>query len=392
MSKLRVLGVIGAVLLGSVSSALSIASQPAGAAVSPTIVSLTFDDGIANQSVVPAMLEAAEMRGTFYVNTTQIGVGGFLSWANLTAYQTAGHEIAGHTLTHPNLTTIPLEQAGTEVCKDRANLAAHGINAYDFAYPYGFGFQVPALVSIVSGCGYNSARRANGLYSAAPECLGGGCGFPYANAVPTSEPYAVRTGDNVQTTTTLADIELLVTQAENNGGGYVPIVFHNICNACDTYSTTQATLQSFIDWLKVRGPNTTVQTVHQVMTGALKPLDTTPATSTIACNGAACTTNYYNTAVSVALAAADTESGVASIHYTTDGVTDPTNTPGTLYTAPISVSATTTIKYRAYDYAGNAEAVQTQLVKATPSRRFRRSPATVRRVTSRRTPRRLRSR
>ena len=37
--------VIGAVLLGSISPALSIASQPAGAATT-TIVSLTFDDGI----------------------------------------------------------------------------------------------------------------------------------------------------------------------------------------------------------------------------------------------------------------------------------------------------------------------------------------------------------
>ena len=49
------------------------------------------------------------------------------------------------------------------------------------------------------------------------------------------------------------------------------------------------------------------------------------------------------------------------IYYTTDG-TDPTSSNGTLYLSAFVVSATTTVKYRAYDNAGNAEAVNSQLI------------------------------
>ena len=47
-------------------------------------------------------------------------------------------------------------------------------------------------------------------------------------------------------------------------------------------------------------------------------------------------------------------SGVAQIRYTTDGST-PTATSGTVYTAPFTLAATTTVKYLAVDNAGNAE-------------------------------------
>jgi archaellum component FlaF (FlaF/FlaG flagellin family) len=96
---------------------------------------------------------------------------------------------------------------------------------------------------------------------------------------------------------------------------------------------------------------------------ALLQVDTTPPTSTIACNGAACGSGYFNAAVSVTLAATDNTggSGVASIRYTTNG-TDPSTTNGTVYSAAFSVAATTTVKYRAYDKVGNAEAVNSQLI------------------------------
>jgi hypothetical protein len=52
---------------------------------------------------------------------------------------------------------------------------------------------------------------------------------------------------------------------------------------------------------------------------------------------------------------------VASIHYTTDG-TDPTLSSPT-YVAPFGLNATTTVKYRAWDVAGNADSVRSQLVR-----------------------------
>jgi len=68
---------------------------------------------------------------------------------------------------------------------------------------------------------------------------------------------------------------------------------------------------------------------------------------------------------SVALAATDAGSGVDAIRYTTDG-SDPSTDPSSttkLYSAPFTLTTTTTVKYRAYDRAGNVEPVATQLVR-----------------------------
>jgi hypothetical protein len=91
--------------------------------------------------------------------------------------------------------------------------------------------------------------------------------------------------------------------------------------------------------------------------------DTTPPTTTIQCNAAACQAGYYAAPVSVTLSADDgTGSGVQVTRYTTDGTT-PDLTNGSDYTGAISLNATTTIKFRSYDNAGNAEAVQSQTIQ-----------------------------
>ena len=66
----------------------------------------------------------------------------------------------------------------------------------------------------------------------------------------------------------------------------------------------------------------------------------------------------YGAPTSVLLSAADPGgSGIAKILYTTDG-TDPTATSA-IYSSPLSrLSATTTVKYRAIDVAGNVEATK----------------------------------
>jgi hypothetical protein len=92
------------------------------------------------------------------------------------------------------------------------------------------------------------------------------------------------------------------------------------------------------------------------------PADTTAPTSTIACNGGACSSGWYAGAVSVTLSAVDSGgSGVAAIRYTTNG-SDPTAS-SPIFVGPFSVSATATVKYRAWDNAGNVEATKSQLIQ-----------------------------
>jgi hypothetical protein len=94
-------------------------------------------------------------------------------------------------------------------------------------------------------------------------------------------------------------------------------------------------------------------------------VDTTAPSSSIGCNGSSCSGGWYTASVSVALSAADSQSGVAVIRYTTDGTTPTTSSPA--YVGPFTVSATTTVKYRAWDNVGNAEATKSQLIQIDTS-------------------------
>ena len=55
--------------------------------------------------------------------------------------------------------------------------------------------------------------------------------------------YQTRTAPDVRINDSLAKVEGYVTQAEQNGGGWVQLVFHDLCStgcAGDDYSTTPA--------------------------------------------------------------------------------------------------------------------------------------------------------
>ena len=48
--------------------------------------------------------------------------------------------------------------------------------------------------------------------------------------MPPLDPYSIRTPLALETTTTLADMKAMVTNAQNNGGGWVPLEIHDICD------------------------------------------------------------------------------------------------------------------------------------------------------------------
>ncbi len=245
-------------------------SSPAAAA--QTIVSLTFDDGI-NQSQVADMLLFHGMKGTFYINSNLIGTGGgYLTKSELDTLIAYGNEIGGHTINHVDLATLSDAQQRTAICDDLQTLNSwYPGQIHSFAYP--FASTGPTTQSILAaGCPgvgtYTNARTVGGLVSGS-QCTD--CAT--AESIPPGNPYYINTPESILSTTTLDEIKTLVTQAENNGGGWVPLVFHQVCNGCDLYSITPATLEAFLNWLQAREAtnNTYVRTVEQVMTGDLPP-------------------------------------------------------------------------------------------------------------------------
>jgi hypothetical protein len=248
-------------------TALALLVPGVGTAATPsTTVSLTFDDGDADQMAAAAVLAQHRLPGTFYIITGAVGSPGYLTLADVRRLAAQGNEIGGHTVSHLDLTQVSLPEARRQVCESRAILSGWGFRVTSFAYPDGS--QNPAVRQIVQECGYDSGRLDGGLRT--PGCAD--CAATQPARPP--DPYAVATPGQVDTTWTLADLEQTVTSAERTGG-WVPLVFHHICTTpvCGPLSVRASTLGAFTDWLVRRGPlGIRVATVDQVVGGPVRPV------------------------------------------------------------------------------------------------------------------------
>lgn len=250
-------------LLAAAAAAALLAPGSAGravvarAAVSPVVVTIQFDDGNANQFTdAYPILQAHGMLATFYVNTGVIGDSTHMTWADLTTMYARGKgmEIAGHTLFHTDIKKLKPADARVAVCQDRDNLITHGFRPESFAYPFG-SFDAGSE-QIVHDCGYNSGRG-----------VAGG-----TETIPPLDPYATRTPPNPKKATKLATIEGYITDAQNNGGGWVQLVFHNVCIKCDAYQITPTHFTELLDWIQGQEANgVTVETTAQVIGGPFNP-------------------------------------------------------------------------------------------------------------------------
>jgi peptidoglycan/xylan/chitin deacetylase (PgdA/CDA1 family) len=142
---------------GSQMVALAAVQNPAPSAK----VSFTFDDGLDSvySQAAPALAKYG-IKGTSYVITGCVGMTTtpntchadtnekYMTWDQILAVQnTYGWEIGSHTVSHPYLATsdatdgqpnvLTTQQVTNEMVNSKAALAAHGINATDFASPYG---------------------------------------------------------------------------------------------------------------------------------------------------------------------------------------------------------------------------------------------------------------
>ncbi len=142
---------LGSVAQQLLTSATSSAPQDTGPFPDKAFV-ITFDDG--SQSVYSQAFPTLQDYG--YTATVFLTVGSqtptsshlrlpsrkdrtMLSWGEIREMQRYGISFGAHTLTHPNLTRIPPEQAEAEIRTSQAVIAdALGVAVPTFAYPYGY--------------------------------------------------------------------------------------------------------------------------------------------------------------------------------------------------------------------------------------------------------------
>lgn len=240
-------------------------SPPTDSPAQPTVVSLGFDDGTLGHYSASQTLAAYNLKGTFYINSGRIGATDYMSLNQLQSIAASGNEIAGHTIDHADLATLTSDDAARQICNDRVNLHDKGFKVTSFAYPFG-SFNA-TVVQLVKNCGYNNARKIADLRSDPYGCLS----CITANPIPPTDLYAIKTNTSVRSTTTLSILQKYVTQAEQDKGGLVPLVFHHIGNGGGTDEITPEVFTQFVAWLANRPSTTQVKTMGAVIGGTEKP-------------------------------------------------------------------------------------------------------------------------
>jgi peptidoglycan/xylan/chitin deacetylase (PgdA/CDA1 family) len=234
-----------------------------------TDVSLTFDDGLKSAYGLRSLLAAHHVHATFYINSGTVDrhYSGMMSWAQIRDLAADGNDIGGHTVTHVDLTKRTYDSVHHQVCDDRARLIQQGFKPVSFAYPFG---AFDALAErIVKACGYQTARTAGSVTASGPI---------YAENEPPEDPYATRVlGTSYNGPISLQSLADAVNAAAKHGGGWLQLVFHEVCYQGDpdfescmkSYRPVDdATLSSFLDWLQYGAPaGVRVRDVAEVMQG-----------------------------------------------------------------------------------------------------------------------------
>jgi peptidoglycan/xylan/chitin deacetylase (PgdA/CDA1 family) len=232
-----------------------------------TDVSLTFDDGLQSSYGMRSILADHSAHATFYIPSGFIdGHGaGLMTWTQISDLAADGNDIGGHTIDHPNLTRGTYDSVHHQICDDRARLMHQGFKPVSFAYPFG-AFDARAE-SIVRACGYQTGRTAGGVSAGGPI---------YAETEPPQDPYAsLSLGTTYNGPITLQSLEDAVIAAAQHGGGWLQLVFHEVCyqddpsfvSCMESYRpVNDATMRAFLDWLQDGAPaGVRVRDVAEVM-------------------------------------------------------------------------------------------------------------------------------
>ena len=232
-------------------------------------VSFTFDDGLSSALLAAQTLQQDGYAGTDYIITQCVGMKApdtcaadetkdYMSWSDIhTLNTTYGWEIGSHTQTHPLTAAIDNPsltdtQLDTEMSGSKADLAANGFNATDFASPYG-DYDNRSLAVIAK---YYASHRAFQDYEQPTD--------PNDAVTPTFPYYSPRdsypynnyllTVEEVQGNIPVATVEGYVDQAIANHQWLI-LVFHNIMasgastNETD-YQYNASDLKTIADYVK----------------------------------------------------------------------------------------------------------------------------------------------
>lgn len=251
----------------------------------PTQISLTFDDGLASHYGLRSAFSSRGVHGTFYISSGNIenpDENNMMTWAQINDLKADGNDMGGHTKNH----VVVGQSAGTtfdyrwrQVCDDRDALQQRGISAASFAYPEAV-FDSESI-SMAKGCGYQTARSGGSILVGGPI---------FSETTPPRDPFAVYAlGTTYNGPITLQSLIDAANGAADRAGGWVPMVFHEICyQGTSNYAACMAdyrpvdavVVSQFIDWVAANASRgISIKSVAEVMGNGQtipNPMMTTP--------------------------------------------------------------------------------------------------------------------
>jgi peptidoglycan/xylan/chitin deacetylase (PgdA/CDA1 family) len=143
-------------------------------------LSFSWDDGFADNVLAARMLEEFGTTGCFFVCPGIVGerdvgklsafcerrlifplVTNFMTWDDMEKLLSRGHEIGGHTMTHPSLGELPAAQAEDEVARSYEQINHRLGKVEHFAWPHGRWVNFsPAAREAVFRAGFTSCASA----------------------------------------------------------------------------------------------------------------------------------------------------------------------------------------------------------------------------------------
>jgi peptidoglycan/xylan/chitin deacetylase (PgdA/CDA1 family) len=202
-----------------------------------SLISLTFDDGWENQyTYALPLLQKYQTPSTFYLISGAFQWGGYLQVAEAVSLRNAGNELAAHTQTHPDLTTLSQIRLTNELLGGQTDLSnLLGGTFQDFASPYG-AYNDAVIAEIKK---YYRSHRSTDV------------GF---NSRDNLNIYNIKV-QNVYLSTTSADVQSWVDQAKSDHTWLV-IVYHQVDpNAVmlGKYAITDTQMEDHLKIVKASG-------------------------------------------------------------------------------------------------------------------------------------------
>ncbi|MGI0024961.1 MAG: polysaccharide deacetylase family protein, partial [Nitrososphaera sp.] len=212
------------------------------------IVTFAFDDGYdTDYTKARPVLDRYHFPATSYVIASLVGAPGRLNIGQLTNLQELnGWDIASHSYSHLNLTSLAPSEINYELTQSQQFLANNGFQkgAGHFAYPYGE-FHNDELMRLVQKY-YNTARTTEGA----------------VETLPPSDPHRLR-AMVIMNTTTPSEVSESVESAIASGDWLI-LVFHKIvdANASEELEYLTSDFEAIVDDIAASGAD--VMTVSEV--------------------------------------------------------------------------------------------------------------------------------